>query len=120
LSIGISQPIPTLLLPAGDSSLKLQRSQIVQIISGSVANYSSQQQSDAISEESRLIGAGRVLDSIGLVSMLVELETRIADESNLSIRLMDDRAMSQSKSPFRTVGTLADYIDSLLPEVTES
>ncbi|MFM7316385.1 MAG: acyl carrier protein [bacterium] len=95
--------------------MNLQRSHIFQIVLESVVNHSGITPNE-LNDDTRLIGNGRILDSIGLVSMLVELESRLAEETNLPIRLMDDRAMSQSKSPFRTAGTLADYIFSLLPD----
>lgn len=96
--------------------MNLQRSQIFQVVLESVVNHSGILPNE-LNENSRLIGNGRILDSIGLVSMLVELESRLAEKTNLSVRLMDDRAMSQSKSPFRTAGTLTDYIVTLLPDL---
>lgn len=57
-----------------------------------------------------LIGTGRIVDSIGLVTLLVAIEDNLAGQFGKPVSLMDDRAMSQSKSPFRTVGTLASYL----------
>lgn len=70
--------------------------------------------------ESALIGAGRIVDSIGLVTMLVGVEQRAASELGQAVSLMDERAMSQTKSPFRTVGTLADYLLELLGDGSDS
>lgn len=67
-----------------------------------------------INAETPLLGAGRVVDSIGLVTLIVDVENRVAEEVGKSISLMDDRAMSQSKSPFRTVGSLAEYLQLLV------
>lgn len=66
-----------------------------------------------INAETPLLGSGRVVDSIGLVTLLVDVENRVADQLGHSISLMDDRAMSQSKSPFRSVGSLAEYLQTL-------
>jgi acyl carrier protein len=106
------------LLP-GIFSLLTERNSIIKLVIESVANHSSHP-SNEFNENSPLIGSDRLLDSIGLVSMLVELETRLADLTDKPIRLMDDRAMSQSRSPFRSIGTLADYICSLLQESATS
>ena len=92
-----------------------QRNQILQQIVEAVINHSGKMAND-LDENSPIIGSNRLLDSIGLVSMLVELETRLAELTDKPIRLMDDRAMSQSRSPFRSIGTLADYVCSMLQE----
>ena len=63
-----------------------------------------------------LFGKDGQLDSLGLVNFLVTIEQNIEDEFDVSITIADERAMSQKHSPFRTIGTLADYIDMLLIE----
>ena len=63
-----------------------------------------------------LFGKDGQLDSLGLVNFLVTIEQNIEDEFDVSITIADERAMSQKHSPFRTIGTLADYIDMLLKE----
>jgi acyl carrier protein len=63
-----------------------------------------------------LYGDSSVLDSLGLINIIVAVEQNIADDFEKIIILADERAMSQEKSPFRTVGSLADYIELLLEE----
>ena len=63
-----------------------------------------------------LFGEGGKLDSLGLINLVVAVEQNIEDEFDVTITLADERAMSQEKSPFRTVGTLTDYIEILLGE----
>jgi len=58
-----------------------------------------------------LFGKDGKLDSLGLVNLLVSIEQNIEDEFDLIITIGDEKAMSQKHSPFRTIGTLADYID---------
>lgn len=70
-------------------------------------------------KEIRLFGPGAELDSLGLVTLLLDVEQQVNDQLGVSISLMDERAMSQNKSPFRTIGTLADYIQVLLDETHE-
>ncbi len=67
--------------------------------------------------ESVLFGKNTTIDSLQLVSLIVGIEQNIEDEFDLSITLADERAMSQKSSPFRTIGTLADYIDAVLKEM---
>ena len=64
----------------------------------------------------RLFGTDAVLDSLSLVSVIVDLEAAISDASGRDISLTDDRAMSQAVSPFSDVSTLTDYILLLLSE----
>jgi hypothetical protein len=47
------------------------------------------------------------------VAFLIDVEELFLDE-DIQIALSDERAMSQSKSPFRSVETLTDYIAELL------
>jgi acyl carrier protein len=64
-------------------------------------------------DELTLLGPGSALDSLGLVTLIVDVEQRLADEYDVSITLASENAMSRRQSPFRTVGTLADYITEL-------
>jgi len=68
---------------------------------------------DELSVKTRLFGDDGILDSIGIVMLLTELEEALEDELSLEITLADDRAMSQKTSPFRNVGTLIQYIEKL-------
>lgn len=56
------------------------------------------------------------LDSMGLVSLIVEIEERLEKEFGVSIILANEKSMSKKKSPFLTVGTLSNYIDTLVRE----
>ena len=40
---------------------------------------------------------------------IAEIELRVREQFGGSLVLADERAMSQTRSPFRTVGSLADY-----------
>ena len=57
-----------------------------------------------------LFGAGGLLDSMGLVTLVVDVEQALADRFGLRMTLADDRAMSQRSSPFRSAAALAAYI----------
>ncbi len=64
--------------------------------------------------ETILYGMDGILESIELVSLIADLEEIIFDEFGRDITLADEKAMSQNNSPFRTVNSLSDYIESLL------
>lgn len=67
-------------------------------------------------EEIRIFGAGGVLDSLGLVNLLADLEYRIGETCGREVVLASDRAMSRGRSPFRDVAALTTYIVELLGE----
>ena len=64
----------------------------------------------------RLIGKGAFIGSVGLVSLIVDVEEKLNDNYGISITIADERAMSQEKSPFLTVETLSEYITLLVKE----
>jgi acyl carrier protein len=64
----------------------------------------------------RLIGRQGLLDSLALVSLVIAVEEALEDEFGLSVSLADERAMSQIRSPFRSIGTLAEYVSLLIEE----
>jgi len=66
--------------------------------------------------ETPLYGANSVLDSLRLVSLVVAVEREIEQESGVSLVLASERAMSQRRSPFLSIGSLAEYIEQLLRE----
>jgi acyl carrier protein len=69
-----------------------------------------------LSQDTPLIGQNSVLDSLGLVTLIVDLEQRMDEEFGICVTLADDRAMSQRNSPFRSVASLTDYILMLTQE----
>ncbi len=71
---------------------------------------------DTPGEGTYLIGRRALLDSLGLVTLIVDLEQKIEETFDVALTLANERAMSQKNSPFLTVGSLADYICELIDE----
>jgi len=65
-------------------------------------------------QETVLFGANSEIDSMTLVSVIVDIEEILSDENGKPISLTDDRAMTREKSPFDTIGSLIEYIKELL------
>ena len=63
----------------------------------------------SLESDTVLFGPGGVLDSLGLVSLVLDLEQAIETRYDVAVTLADQRAMSQERSPFRSVQALADY-----------
>lgn len=91
----------------------MDKAQLVEIVVAAVRDYAAAAgggQASEVSGSTVLFGPRGVLDSIGLVSVLVAVEQELGETHGLAISLMDDRAMSRERSPFRTPESLADYV----------
>ena len=64
----------------------------------------------------KLFGSDATIDSLTLVSLIVDLETQLSEAFECEISLTDDRAMTREISPFDTFGSLRDYIEELISE----
>ena len=69
--------------------------------------------SEQITEDSKLIGGEAIVTSRALVEALLELEEFAEDQLGVEFDWSSDSAMSQSRSIFRTTGSLADHLFSL-------
>jgi acyl carrier protein len=69
---------------------------------------------DEFGSETPLFGRDGILDSVGLVTLVVAVEQAIEDEFGVSVSLADEKAMSQQHSPYRTIGALAAYAQSVM------
>lgn len=68
----------------------------------------------ALTEATRLLGRDAVLDSLGLVTLIVDVEDRLRSQHRVVIALADDSAMSRTRSPFLTVESFSQYISGAL------
>lgn len=59
--------------------------------------------------DTSLYGKDGLLDSMGIVSLIVAVEQEIEDQFDTLVSLADQSALSSRSSPYRTVQTLAEY-----------
>jgi acyl carrier protein len=69
-----------------------------------------------VTENTVLFGNGSSIDSLSLVSVIVDLEMLFSDEHGFDISLTDDRAMTREISPFDSITSLVDYIFEVINE----
>ncbi len=69
-----------------------------------------------LSPELVIFGDGSEFDSLTLVRFIIGIQEQILDLTDKTVVLATPQAMSRSKSPFRNVTTLAEYIEELLAE----
>ena len=65
--------------------------------------------SEPLQGDTPLFGEGGLLDSMGLVSLVVAVEQAIEERLDANVSLADEKALSQANSPYRTIGSLAEY-----------
>ncbi|KQQ94949.1 hypothetical protein ASF77_22095 [Massilia sp. Leaf139] len=97
----------------------LNRADILQIILRALDTVNDEMGPDdkfEVSPTTALFGADAALDSLSLVSVIVDVEGDVSSAIGRAISLTDDRAMSRAVSPFTDVQALTDYIVELLAE----
>lgn len=69
-----------------------------------------------LNAETVIVGEAAVLDSIGVVSLIVDIEQKLEMDHGVSVTLASEKAMSQRSSPFRNAGVLADHVIATIEE----
>jgi hypothetical protein len=95
------------------------REQVVQIIYGAIRSVNELRPADdrlPCREDTVLYGSSGSLDSLGLVSLILEVEEAVNAQCGTQLVLADAQAMSQKRNPFRDVQSMADYVMRRLEE----
>lgn len=66
------------------------------------------------SPETCLFGLDGLLDSLGLVNLVIAVETRMEEDLGVTVTLVDEKAMSRTRNPFATVRSLIDFVYEVL------
>jgi hypothetical protein len=59
------------------------------------------------SPETIIVGSSGMLDSLGIVNLVLAIEERASEVVGAPVRLLDEGAMLDDSGPFRNVNTLA-------------
>lgn len=97
----------------------IDNEKVIQMIYDAFEEFSLQFPEDRQFEKSLdtvLYGDAGVLDSIELVNFIVAVEQKIEEEFSVFLSIADEKAMSQTRSPFKTIGTLSEYVSMLLKD----
>ena len=93
----------------------MTKDEIIEAIYKSIDEISEQNSSNIIKNPgTELFGLNSELDSLGLVHMITSVEEKLEEATGNYVAIADERAMSLEHSPFKTVDSLANYIDSLV------
>lgn len=91
------------------------KNEITEIIFNCIEEINQQNDTEIPKEiNAKLFGYESGLDSLGLVNLITSIENDIEELTGKYIPIADERAFTLESSPFKTVGTLANYIESLL------
>ena len=69
---------------------------------------------ETVSENTPIFGGEEGIDSISLARLISDIELALSEKMDIEVILADEKAMSMRHSPYRTVGTLTDFILSRL------
>ena len=97
----------------------MERSEIIELVIECLHDQLEQEEvilSQPVDDSTPLIGKNAMLSSLGLVQLVLDVEQRLLLEHGIIVTLADERALSQKSSPFRTVKSLADYINQVMHE----
>ena len=69
-----------------------------------------------ITENTAVFSGAEGIDSLTLVLLVSTLESEIANELDVPVTLADEKVMSERNTPYKTVGTVADFIMAQMKE----
>ncbi len=92
----------------------VDKNKIQEIVSDIVQNNTENLGLGLIDENTLLLTEGSLIDSLTLVSIIVDIETVLSENFNKDISLSDDNAMQRKISPYKNIKTLVDYIIELM------
>jgi hypothetical protein len=75
---------------------------------------------DEVTALTPLVGEVAAITSLSLVSFITGVELMIEENHDVELTLVSEEALSRSKSPFRTIDALADYVLTLVGVLSES
>lgn len=88
----------------------MKKEEILATVEEVVRDYCSRNNIGAeINSHTPLFGENKILDSLGLVNVIVDIETAFLDK-NIEISFTSEAAMSARISPFLSIGTMCRFI----------
>ena len=89
------------------------KEKIFEIISAAIEELNEEleyEELENVTIDTPIFGGETGIDSLSLVSLVVEVEGNVNDEFDANVTLADEKAMSSRNSPYRNVGSFVDFI----------
>ena len=94
----------------------MQRERIEEVVIKAFKDYMKEQDIEGdINSDTALVGSEAPVDSMGLVNVVMDIESYFHDQGFMII-ITSEGALSLEGSEFRTVNTLTDFILELIEE----
>jgi hypothetical protein len=90
------------------------KEKVEEIVFSVVRNNTEDMNIGTINYDMLLLSEGSEIDSMIIVSIVVDLESELSDVFHKDISLTDDQAMTREISPFLNIKNLVEYIMELL------
>ena len=90
------------------------KDKVEEIVFNIIRNNTEDLNIGTINYDTLLLSEGSAIDSMTIVSIVVDLESELTDAFQKEISLSDDKAMSRKISPYDNVKNLTEYIIELL------
>jgi acyl carrier protein len=71
-----------------------------------------------INGHTALIGTSAIIDSMGLVNIIVDIESELLDH-DIEVSLTSEKAFSRKISPFRSINSLVTFTNEQINESSE-
>jgi len=96
-----------------DSNDSSAYNEVMAIISDAITDLNDELDYDhlrKISSDTAIFDGDDSLDSLSLVSLIVDIEARVEDSFATEVVLASEKAMSMKNSPYRNVASLTDFV----------
>ena len=90
------------------------KEKVEEIVFNIIRNNTEDLNIGSLNYDTLLLSEGSAIDSMTIVSIVVDLESELTDAFQKEISLSDDKAMSRKISPYDNVKNLIEYIIEVL------
>ncbi|MEM7217576.1 MAG: hypothetical protein AAF515_04370 [Pseudomonadota bacterium] len=100
-------------MPSSPATPAEHRSAVVDLIRDAIAELNEELDYDHlrdVSETTVIFDGDEALDSLSLVSLIVDIEARVEESFDTEVVLASEKAMSMANSPYRNVGSLVEFV----------
>lgn len=95
------------------------KDKIFEIISEAISELNEEleyEELENVTADTPIFGGESGIDSLSLVSLVVEVESNVNDAFDANVTLADEKAMSSRNSPYRNVAAFTDFVLAKLEE----
>lgn len=95
------------------------KDKVFEIIAEAIAELNEELEYDElenVTADTPIFGGESGIDSLSLVSLVVEVEGNVNDAFDANVTLADEKAMSSRNSPYRNVASFTEFVLARLGE----